>query len=278
MGDCIDKAARAILPPEALRAPYGRALEAFAFPNGESDYDYTAPKRREDELRRRVTKWNWSLNPPLSESNATKSSRRMMYSFAGLLSSIERFMTYECDSSGHANPNRPRPPDTIPLAERREMAREVQRVAFEHLASRILLHLATLQKARAPLPSTVVVSGGVASNRFLRHVLRRILDVRGHGAMALDFPPVALCTDNALMIAWAGYEMALAGYRSKMDVGPLRKWSMDPSAADGGILGVGGWCRWDGGVERAERGWHDGADAAHKASNRVIEEGSVTRP
>ena len=243
LGDCIDKAARAILHPEMLQTPYGRALEEFAFPAGMQDYDYMPPKGRQDELRRHKTKWNWSLSPPLADSNATKSSRRMIYSFAGLLSSVERFMRYECDADGHLYRDRPRSPDTITLDERREMAREVQRVAFEHLASRVLLYLTNLEAAdpSGTLPNTLVVSGGVASNNYLRHVLRSILDARGYSHIALNFPPVELCTDNALMIAWAGYEMFTSGYTSQMDIGPLRKWSMDPQAEDGGILGVGGY-------------------------------------
>ncbi|KAK4973299.1 Mitochondrial tRNAs modification protein, partial [Elasticomyces elasticus] len=51
LGDCLDKAARAILPLgflEALPAntPFGCALELFAFPGGASDYEYNAPSTR----------------------------------------------------------------------------------------------------------------------------------------------------------------------------------------------------------------------------------------
>lgn len=247
LGDCIDKAARAILPPDVLKVPYGKALEDFAFPNGAQDYDYTPPKRREDEIRRRQTKFNWSLGPPLADSKGgDKSSRRMVYSFAGLLSAVERSLKYECDPTGRINLDVLRTPDSIPVEERRGMAHELQRVAFEHFASRVMLHLSSLGSPQSlgsfsAMPNTLVVSGGVASNAYLRHVLRRILDVRGYEHISLNFPPVQLCTDNALMIAWAGFEMALHGYSSELNVGPIRKWSMDPQAEDGGILGVGGW-------------------------------------
>ncbi|KAK5136216.1 hypothetical protein LTR08_003823 [Meristemomyces frigidus] len=257
IGVFLDKAARAILPPELLRQPFGRALEQFAFSkevrrmgegledveidadlrsvpgkeylqSRECSYDYTPPARRQDELESRQTGWGWALTPPLSESKSgsgEKLSSRMVYSFAGLLSSVERLMKRE---------------EPISLLERQVLAREVQRVAFEHLASRILLHLSSTTDWQG---DTIVVSGGVASNHFLRHLLRRILDVRGHGHIKLSFPPVELCTDNALMIAWAAIEMYEAGYTSSLDIGPLRKWSMDPKAPDGGILGVSGWIK-----------------------------------
>ena len=59
--------------------------------------------------------------------------------------------------------------------------------------------------------------------------------------MKLSFPPVELCTDNAAMIAWTGYEMFHAGYESELSCRAIRKWSLDSSAEDGGILGVNGW-------------------------------------
>ena len=238
VGDCLDKAARAILPPDALKTPYGKALEDFAFPNGSSDYDYVPPARRSDELARRKTKWNWSIAPPMGESKGgEKSSRRMAYSFAGTLSAVERFMSQEVSSNGRLT-NETRSAEAISLEERSDMAREVQRVTFEHIVSRILLHLSTIDASKV---SAIVVSGGVASNSYFRHIMRSMLDVRGYSHLRMECPPVSLCTDNALMIAWAALEMWHAGYRSSLDVEPIRKWSMDPTAADGGILGVGGW-------------------------------------
>lgn len=234
LGDYLDKAARDILPLAALLLPYGKALEQFAFPRGSQDYDYSPPTRRQDELNRQTTKWGWSLPPPFAESKGgNKSSRRMAFSFAGLLTTAVRRMKHEADTPGAALRS------TEPcLDERREMAREVQRVAFEHLASRIMLNLTTRP---AQTVKAIVVSGGVASNQYLRHVLRSILDVRGYSHVRLEFPPIDLCTDNALMIAWAAMEMWNAGYQSTLDIEPIRKWTMDPGAVDGGILGVGGW-------------------------------------
>lgn len=232
LGDCLDKAARVILPPDQLKSPYGGALERFSFEQdsaGNWDYGYTAPVRRQDELERRPTEWGWSLSPPLAESKGgEKSSRRMVYSFTGLTTSVERLVKAKMSASS-----------PFSSEERRTLAREVQRIAFEHLASRILLYLSS--SGNTWKGDTIVVSGGVASNSFLRHVLRQMLDVRGYSHVKLSFPPASLCTDNALMIAWAGIEMYEAGYQSDFDIGPINKWSMDSGAADGGIIGVGGW-------------------------------------
>ena len=242
LGDCLDKAARANLPAEAMSTPYGRALEIFAFPNGEASYAYTPPKDRGQELERRKSAYGWSFGPPLAGSKGGRSSKRMEYSFAGLLTAVERFMRVQVDSSGTLT-TIPRDPTSISIEERREMAREVQRVAFEHLAGRVLLHLSSLGPSERNKVKNLVVSGGVAANGFLRHVFRSVLDIRGFKDIELSFPPIDLCTDNAAMIAWAGCEMWEAGWRSELSIRPIRKWSLDAEAEDRGILGVEGWVR-----------------------------------
>jgi len=245
LGDFLDKVARLLLTPEELRPPYGKALEDFAIPpGGESGYAYTAPRTRGEELRRRSTSCGWSVDPPLAESKSgLKSSRRMVYSFSGLLSSIQRFAALKTGSAA-SREEALQLADILSLAERRELAREVQIIAFEHLASRILLHLQDLEKfnngnvasaspptitpsSEPPSIKKIVVSGGVASNSFLRYVLRSMLDIRGHSDLELKFPPRELCTDNALMVAWAGLEMFDAGHRDGLGIEPLRKWGME---------------------------------------------------
>lgn len=45
------------------------------------------------------------------------------------------------------------------------------------------------------------------------------------------------------MIAWTGIEMYEAGYESDLRCKAIRKWSIDPDANDGGILGADNWKR-----------------------------------
>ena len=241
IGDMLDKCARAILPPSLLAKAqdimYGAQLEAFAFAGTQdrtttTPYDYghwyTAPAKRADEIRPYVSPTHgWGLTPPLSER------RDMTFDFSGL--------------SGQARAIAQRNP-AMDAPERRELARQVMRLAFEHLASRVLFALdkASGTAEEETTPTTLVVAGGVASNGFLRHVLRAMLDARGHAGVAVSCPPAALCIDNAAMIGWAGAEMYEAGWRSSLRVRPIRKWSMDAGAGEdgsGGIMGVDGWLR-----------------------------------
>lgn len=55
---------------------------------------------------------------------------------------------------------------------------------------------------------TIVVGGGVSANTYIRERLKNALDAEGNPAKLL-IPPPELATDNALMIALAGYFRAL---------------------------------------------------------------------
>ncbi|XP_063197699.1 tRNA N6-adenosine threonylcarbamoyltransferase, mitochondrial isoform X2 [Chroicocephalus ridibundus] len=56
--------------------------------------------------------------------------------------------------------------------------------------------------------ATLVVSGGVASNQYIRKGLQTLADAND---FALLCPPPRLCTDNGVMIAWNGIERLRAG-------------------------------------------------------------------
>lgn len=176
IGDCLDKAARLIVPPLLLEKSgdtmYGRLLEGFAFPNGPDDYNYAPPKNRGEELARRPTKWGWAFSVPLAESPNGLRSTSMDMSFTGLHTAVDRVVSFHWDKQAGKLSKIRREPEEVDEEERRVMAREVMRVAFEHLGSRILLALQAVALRDPQLAKTmpVVVSGGVASNQYLRHV------------------------------------------------------------------------------------------------------------
>jgi N6-L-threonylcarbamoyladenine synthase len=73
----------------------------------------------------------------------------------------------------------------------------------------------------------LIVAGGVAANARLRDTLRDLAERRGFGFHA---PPVALCGDNAAMIAWAGAERLALGLTDRLDAPVRPRWPLDRDA------------------------------------------------
>ena len=69
-----------------------------------------------------------------------------------------------------------------------------------------------------------VVAGGVAANQVIRTSLKDLADAEGFGFHA---PPLELCTDNAVMIAWVAAEYMGAGLPSSpLDFAPRPRWAL----------------------------------------------------
>jgi N6-L-threonylcarbamoyladenine synthase len=82
--------------------------------------------------------------------------------------------------------------------------------------------------------ATFAVAGGVAANQAIRGALETVCTVQGVRFLA---PPLALCTDNAAMIAWAGVERFRAGGRDDLTLSARPRWPLDQSTP--ALLGSG---------------------------------------
>ena len=109
-------------------------------------------------------------------------------------------------------------PSPLPPHEAADIAAGFQRAVAEVLADRAGHAMAMMPEARL-----LVVAGGVAANAAVRAALGRAAAVRG---VALVAPPVRLCTDNAVMVAWAGIERLRLGLADALDVAPRPRWPL----------------------------------------------------
>ena len=80
-----------------------------------------------------------------------------------------------------------------------------------------------------------VVAGGVAANQALKSALHAV--AQRHG-FTLYAPPIALCTDNAAMIAWAGAERLARNLTDGLNAAVKPRWPLDPGAAPAQGAGV----------------------------------------
>ena len=75
----------------------------------------------------------------------------------------------------------------------------------------------------------VVISGGVAANSELRKRMKEMGEERN---AEIFMPSISLCTDNAAMIAAAGYRHLKAGQIAGLDLNPKAYLSLDNSSVD----------------------------------------------
>ncbi len=88
--------------------------------------------------------------------------------------------------------------------------------------------------ALEPSEPLIAVAGGVAANGAIRCALETVSAEMGVAFLA---PPLALCTDNAAMIAWAGIERFRAGHTDDMTLAARPRWPLDRAAQP--MLGFG---------------------------------------
>ena len=78
----------------------------------------------------------------------------------------------------------------------------------------------TIQAARDHNAKEILVAGGVSANRALRQAFQSQTEFKVH------IPPFSLCTDNAAMIAAAGYYRYSLGHVSALDIDVQPTWPL----------------------------------------------------
>jgi N6-L-threonylcarbamoyladenine synthase len=88
--------------------------------------------------------------------------------------------------------------------------------------------------AENPAVKTFAVAGGVSANMDIRAALETVCAENDTAFLA---PPLALCTDNAAMIAWAGLERFRSGDTDDLTLAARPRWPLDKQSAP--MLGSG---------------------------------------
>jgi N6-L-threonylcarbamoyladenine synthase len=125
------------------------------------------------------------------------------FSFAGLKSAVLRAK----QSGAHSDA---------------DLAASFQQAAIECVIDRARRALAEMDGVTA-----LVAAGGVAANAAIRTALENLATECGLRFIA---PPLALCTDNAAMIAWAGIERLGQDASDPLDIAARPRWPLDPAA------------------------------------------------
>lgn len=135
------------------------------------------------------------------------------FSFSGLKTAVRR----EIERIGPANI------DDQTIA---DLCASFQAAAFDTVIERTGRAIRQFH-TQHPQACHLVVAGGVAANQALARVLKTLAERHG---MTLVVPPARLCTDNGVMIAWAGLERLRAGLIDATHLQARARWPLDPDA------------------------------------------------
>ena len=69
-----------------------------------------------------------------------------------------------------------------------------------------------------------VAAGGVAANQTLR---ARLATIAAENNIRFAAPPPKFCTDNGVMVAWAGYERLRLGLSDSLDAPARPRWPLE---------------------------------------------------
>lgn len=144
----------------------------------------------------------YSLPAPLSKTRDMALRASCDFSYAGLKSAVRQLLETKLPPPKREAMS----PDELHI-EMANVAAAFQRVAVKHLAERTARAL-EWAKEKKPSLTCLVVAGGVAANQLVRSELAT---VAARAQLPMLCPPVRLCTDNGIMVAWTGMQRLRLG-------------------------------------------------------------------
>jgi N6-L-threonylcarbamoyladenine synthase len=108
-----------------------------------------------------------------------------------------------------------------------DLCASFQEAVADIVSDRTSRALALYRERLGAAQSVLVVAGGVAAHQRLKAALETLAAAHG---FRLVVPPPALCSDNAVMIAWAGAMRLAHGLADDLAAPVRARWPLDPEA------------------------------------------------
>lgn len=145
---------------------------------------------------------------PRAWLQSNQGERNYNFSFSGLKTAVLR--TLQRIQPGWS-PGEDDPPENLPVA---DLAASFQAAVVEVLVGK------TVRAAQQSNAKEIFIAGGVSANAVLRASMIE------RAGLPVRVPPLYLCTDNAAMIAAAGYFRYRAGQRDTLDFDVTPTWPL----------------------------------------------------
>lgn len=171
--------------------------------------DYPAGPKIE-ELAKFGDKKRFKFAKPLVDNNGKQrdSSYDFLFSFSGLKTCVRREIELLSDLNRQ----------TI-----NDICASFQETIVEILINRLKNVFKKFKKENINLHN-LVIAGGVAANQYIKETLLEFCNNYDYNVIT---PPLKLCTDNGVMIAWAGIERLQLGLIDDLSVCPKARWELE---------------------------------------------------
>ena len=217
VGECFDKGAKLL----GLGYPGGPLLESAAAKGDPQAFDLPRPM-----LGRDGCDFSFSgLKTAMRQLVVGKNSNARSNGTPPHLASPSRGEELSCSPP----PQGRRASSALPEKFVADAAASLQRAITDILADRTS-NAFQLLRVEGEKVTALVVAGGVAANQAIRTRLTDLARVHGVPFIA---PPVVLCTDNGVMVAWAGLERLRLGFKDGLDTASRPRWPLDGQVLKG---------------------------------------------
>jgi len=190
-GECFDKSAKMM----GLPFPGGPNLENLAQECNDADQQMALE--------------NFPLPTPM------RGRKNCDFSFSGLKTAVRTYIEKIAAQSDASD-------NTLPRNEMAQLAYSFQMAVKSILINRLEYAFTHIKQQNIPV-NALVVAGGVAANKTIRHALQEL--TKAHKIRFIA-PPLSLCTDNGAMIGWAGLERLMAGEENGLDMAARPRWPL----------------------------------------------------
>ncbi len=188
LGEAFDKVAQML----GLSYPGGPAVEKMAKSGDENRFKFSRPLI----------------------DGFLKKEHLCNFSFSGLKTAVRR----EIEKLINEDFSHLTSPQKILEQDKADICASFQRVVCEIIVNRL-----ENVDLRERLVKKLVIAGGVAANRCIFSALQNWSKKHDLEVVA---PPIALCTDNAAMVAWAGLEKLRLGMKDDLNFKPRARWEL----------------------------------------------------
>ncbi|MDR1498779.1 MAG: tRNA (adenosine(37)-N6)-threonylcarbamoyltransferase complex transferase subunit TsaD [Rickettsiales bacterium] len=194
LGETFDKVAQML----GLEYPGGPKIEQMARDGDENRFKFSKP-----------------LIGHKSKNEIEKN--KFNFSFSGLKTSVRREIEKITGDDYHYGKSSA----ILSTKDKQDICASFQRVVVDILTNRLINLLKHNSNKNI---DTVVVSGGVGANQYIKRNMQILCEKNGY---KLVTPPVNLCTDNGVMVANVGLERFKLNLINDLLTKPLARWELE---------------------------------------------------